>query len=106
MIDLDGSFSMSNTVKVTKEIQGFENLKIYPNPTNNKVNITMVLDHNEVIQIQIVDKTGKSVKQSRIEGSEGIVNKRIDLELLAAGVYTVILSNGVSTYSQKLILVK
>jgi hypothetical protein len=95
------SFTVSNTIGV-EEISSKSNLKLYPNPAQNNLNIVI-----ENVQsngtISIVDAIGKNVYSSSIEG-KGKVFTTIDLTNITNGIYFVRVNSGSNTSIQKLIV--
>ncbi len=70
---------------------------IYPNPTKDFINIQSA---QENLMITLFDLKGQELKQ--LKSNQG--NTKIDLSNLAAGVYTLQLSDGVQTVSEKIII--
>lgn len=79
-VDLDGSFSYSKVVSVTRN-QG--EVKVFPNPLTDRLTIlTESLD--DPIEVRVVSNSGIVVKQAILVGNE------MNLADLDAGVYSVI----------------
>lgn len=70
---------------------------IYPNPTKDKINIT--LQNSNQAQIEIYDQTGRMLHTQTISASE-----TISLNHLPKGVYTVKITNENATQTQQIIL--
>lgn len=74
-----------------------ESIKIYPNPTNDFINIAN--PSNTILNMYIFDISGKKVMQESIK-----TNKRVDISKLKGGVYLIQLMDETETiYSKKLI---
>lgn len=76
------------------------NVLLYPNPVTNSLNINFNSYKNEVIQLEIIDVTGKVVKRERLTYQ----NNTIQTEDLEQGVYFVKLQNGEATSNHKILV--
>ncbi len=75
-------------------------LEIYPNPTTDKILLSLPASRNAQVDIRVYDAQGKlSLKTERSAQPEII----LDLQSLAAGLYTILLSDGESYYQGKVI---
>ena len=74
-IDFDGNNKYSNVVSV--ELKKDNNISVFPNPTNDFLNVTAL---NSNTDYYIYDKLGKVVSTGRTSG-------KIDVSSLASGVY-------------------
>ncbi len=96
----------NSTVGMNEDNPANSNLVIFPNPSNDKVNINYHLNSDAKVSIQLVDVLGKSVYQKSAGQSAGdhseLVSKR---ELnLTNGIYFVKLQINNKTQVQKLII--
>ena len=62
-------------------------LNIYPNPTDNTINLAYQLNESGQVIISIIDIKGQQLKQITLSNSEGINTDVIDLKSLPKGVY-------------------
>ncbi len=65
-------------------IQELENLKIYPNPTNNNITIQNKEKSSENFEYKIIDLTGRIVKSGNSK-----FNEQISIESLTSGNYII-----------------
>jgi hypothetical protein len=80
-------------------------LTIFPNPANETVNVSFDQNTNDLIQIELIDATGRVIAQNQsIE--IGANNVSFDVTNLSSGFYTVRLSNANGTENQKLMIQK
>ena len=84
------------TVTSVKKVNTINNLKIYPNPAKNTVNI--VYNGSEALNLEVTDITGKKVM------SQTLKTKTIDVSGLTNGLYFVRLYNQNDDFIQKLVI--
>ena len=104
-IDLNGATALSNVVMVSiKTVATSTNVTVYPNPFNNKVEISMFANQEEAAEITIVDISGRLVtKQTKtlVTGSNTIEVSQLDN--LGKGIYFITITNAGNTITQKLV---
>lgn len=71
--------------------EAIENLKIYPNPTTNVLNIST--DRNEVLNIVIIDVVGKEVLRESVQSMT-----KLDVSQLQNGLYIIKFEGSDTTY--------
>ena len=77
---------------------------LYPNPVNNKINLTINVPQKEKMQWQLSDNTGRTVKRGMYDLSAGSTTVTIDIPGLSPGIYFMQL-NG-STLQQVIKVIK
>ncbi len=102
MIDTDGKFAYSKIV--TERLKNVYNTIIYPNPTNNFVNIQLSKVIAEQSFIMVSDVAGRIVKKQLVPPSQN--NIFIDVENLSAGRYFIQLSNGIQLSQKSFVIIK
>lgn len=81
--DANGCFTIT-----TKEINfNIEHIKIYPNPTNSKINIDNYSLTNDVCKFYIYDELGKLFLEYEYMQEKGLNKTKLDLSFLAPAVY-------------------
>lgn len=105
-----GDFIKTMTLPLTKSSIGIEenaikNVKLFPNPASEFVEITGQLSDNGEVYLSIFDLNGKKVKSydASFEPS-GEFTRRLDISDLAKGIYMVMFSQGTSVSHVKLIV--
>ncbi len=83
----------------TKEI---ENIKIFPNPAYDKINISNPNFSFNNYDVTIYDVLGNVVKQSKIQGTDS----SIDIEDIGSGIYMLILSNSHGVIKSEKIIIE
>jgi PKD repeat protein len=89
--DYGCGMTISKDISVAPSIDRIDNehfrgLNIFPNPTNDKLNIMMYKLTNEELVIDLLDPTGRVIFNSSINGT-GEVLREIDVSDYAAGIY-------------------
>jgi hypothetical protein len=80
-------------------------LTIFPNPANETVNVSFEQNTNDLIQIELIDATGRVIAQNQsIE--IGTNNVSFNVTTLSSGFYTVRLTNANGSENQKLMIQK
>jgi hypothetical protein len=77
---------------VEENLDALVDIKIYPNPASEIVNIQFKEPVNEEIVIVLLDSQGKLVKSEMIESA--MVEKQINLQDIPAGIYYLRLTKG------------
>ncbi|MBS4065258.1 MAG: T9SS type A sorting domain-containing protein [Chitinophagaceae bacterium] len=88
MIDLDGNYTYSNII-VLRTVQVNE-VKAWPNPFHNQLNIAYQSETNSIIQVQITDVTGKLLFKQYYTVNKG--NNQLlvqQLQTFNSGIYFV-----------------
>jgi len=85
--DRDGKFSYSSVV-VLQGVKGFYLSSLYPNPTRDALSLAITCENAEKATINIIDMTGKLIKQIAVGLSTGENNFSLNVGSLAAGDYT------------------
>jgi hypothetical protein len=101
IVSYDNIYYPSNTVSIyfkrttrdryaaNTNLDSSTNISIYPNPSENLINIESPKDLNN-FEIKIIDITGRTVLSvTNIEG-EKLFNKILDISILPKGIYSII----------------
>ncbi|MEL6843760.1 MAG: T9SS type A sorting domain-containing protein, partial [Bacteroidota bacterium] len=105
-IDIDGSFSLSQTMVLTLQNTDLVKMKAYPNPANK--NQTIVLDYvNETgrdLTLQVLNVNGSVVHTQKIDGGLAPQAMQLNLQHLSPGIYLLSMANRQIKASQRLII--
>jgi len=82
----------------------FEDLSVYPNPTDGLLNIHFTQNDVQNIRIEVVSLTGETVYRQATDSFKGTFDKSIDLSSLAKGVYMLRLINDKGITNNKIVL--
>jgi hypothetical protein len=77
---------------IEENLNDMVNIKIFPNPTSDNVNIQFEKPNNEEIDLTILDSQGKLLRSEIIESS--MVEKQINLQNIPVGIYFLRLKRG------------
>ena len=83
-----------------------EILSIYPNPASSELTIKIGLDYVSNTQLQIIDLTGKIVKDfsEKFDYEHGIYKAKLDISDLKTGIYFVKVVQPDKVFSKKLLV--
>jgi hypothetical protein len=83
-----------------------EKLSVYPNPASDQLKIDFLSDGNILLDIEVIDLTGKVVLkyEGRVNIEQDIFKAELDISSLQRGVYFVKLKQGERIYSKKLMV--
>lgn len=83
------------------------NLNLFPNPASESVQVSLMLDQDENISIEILDKDGKVVFDAKSENAaEGLFTKTLNVSSFENGMYFVKIKAGTETMVERLIIQK
>ncbi len=69
------------------ELGEIEGINLFPNPTDNELNLTFHVDNSQVVQIRFMDVTGKMVKTTSVNAVNGENLVVMNTDELSGGVY-------------------
>jgi Secretion system C-terminal sorting domain len=87
MINLDGSFTYSNIIKLANKSKSINDLKLYPSPAT--MFLTINIDSKEAQQtfMEIVNALGQSVFKKKVQLLKGANSILLDVSLFTKGLY-------------------
>lgn len=86
--------NIKKTISISEPQANYE-LKVFPNPVNNMLNIALSPIENEMIVV-LTDMNGKQLKSIRIMPNNAASNHQMDVSEFAEGVYYLDISNSES----------
>jgi len=87
-----------------EENEIFQNFSVYPNPTENILNLKFNLEQTQSFNINLVAANGRLVYNEKIGHFQGEFKKTIDLSHLTRGVYFLQLSSDKGILNRKIVL--
>ena len=70
-----------------EDYNGIEDMTVYPNPAVDALTIDLSLAQADHLTVQLLDMTGKVLRQSAFDGNDGANQFRFDLQGVAKGLY-------------------
>ena len=97
-----GIFTDTTTGIITVNSETVE-IKTYPNPASNYINIETNLINTEAVYYSIIDINGKEIIASEAKDYQGKYTEQIDIKDFENGIYFLKLSIGNAVYIRKII---
>jgi hypothetical protein len=79
-------------------------VNVYPNPTEDEINVSMNLALTQNVKIQVKDMLGREVLSRELPQQSGEVNEKFSLSTLPKGVYLIEVASEKASITQKVIL--
>jgi Secretion system C-terminal sorting domain/Matrixin len=79
-------------------------LNIYPNPTNDLLNISYTINSNCMVKVQLINSIGQILKEVSNEQSIGSYTLTVDTKMFAKGIYFIKFTDGVNIKQAKVII--
>lgn len=90
-VDYNGQFEIHPIV--TAEVPSSIELKVFPNPANRNIKVTVIAQYQVTGNLVIVDFSGKTIFQSGIQLNDGANDVTIDISNYNNGIYTLLFYN-------------
>jgi alpha-tubulin suppressor-like RCC1 family protein len=107
-----GTFVSSNTLQLincpgslgNEEITlNSTNISVYPNPTNDIINVDYTLENSTKITIQITNIQGQIINEIKIDRNSGTQTETIDLSNQSSGMYFITLTTENNSFTSKVV---
>jgi len=86
------------------EIAFFDNVGIYPNPSNGKFELSFSIREKSDVTISVLTTTGQSVFAEKMKCQPGITRKNFNLSDLSSGTYFIEIKSGNNELRRKIVL--
>ena len=96
------SYEIDNVSVDEQEI--FSQLAVYPNPANDALNVNFRLEQNQNVEMRLVNITGEAVYTNVLSNVTGEISNRIDVSMLAKGIYILNLTSSEGTVNKKVVI--
>ena len=89
-----------------RTVQLAEQLKIFPNPTDGKFQLTLKYEGNEKVTAKVYDITGKVIEDisSELVKEESSITAHVDLKDARSGIYFLRIQMGSKLLTKKIIV--
>jgi len=91
-------------VGMQEQAAGINYLNVYPNPANNKLNISFKTEESTSINVKLISVTGEVVYEENTTDFAGKYFNTIDLGQISKGVYFLSLTSKKGTVNEKVIV--
>jgi photosystem II stability/assembly factor-like uncharacterized protein len=81
-------------------------INLYPNPTNGKVTIEYTPDYDQEILVEVFDRTGRMIQETRFMSYGGEFRKILDLSTFSTGTYICRIRMGDRVTFHRVVLVR
>lgn len=88
----------------TNDQKAFEDLSVFPNPTDGMLNIQFTMNEIQSVRIEILSMKGETVYSQNLGNFKGSFDKQVDLSSLAKGIYILRLTSDRGTTNEKIVL--
>jgi subtilisin-like proprotein convertase family protein len=83
---------VTNVLNVEEEV--FEGFKIFPNPSNGAVNISLFTDQQDEVNVGLYDVTGRLIRSQKFASINQNFNEQFSYGIISEGVYILRVSQG------------
>jgi hypothetical protein len=88
----------------TNDQKAFEDLSVFPNPTDGMLNLRFTINDLQSVRIEILSMKGETVYNQSLGSFKGTFDKQLDLTSLAKGIYLLRLIGDRGTTNEKIVL--
>lgn len=88
----------------TDNQKAFEDLSVFPNPSDGMLNIHFTMNETQSVRIDIISLKGETVYNQTLGSFKGNFDKQVDLSSLAKGIYVLRLTSDQGTTNAKIVL--
>ena len=93
-----------NGIGIHKYTNATNNIRLYPKPSNGIIHLNYTAEKGKTFFIKVLDMTGRTVYSKSEKSINNEYNLSIDLEKNSPGMYMLMFNDGISNYSEKIIL--
>ncbi|MFN6378804.1 MAG: GEVED domain-containing protein [Flavobacteriales bacterium] len=97
----DGGEAVEEEVMELVASEPMTELNVFPNPTNDNVDITFMSDEDRVVNVMVYDMTGRMVYNTAVAVISGYNKMNVEMAAYAPGFYTIVLNDGENAVSTK-----
>lgn len=81
-----------------------QGLSIYPNPIQDKINVSFNIQNEKTVTLKVTDIDGKLIHTQNFEQISGSINQSIDATKFPKGIYFVTISNESISETRKIVI--
>ncbi len=106
MVDADGSFTETGSLRSSCEVKSYITSQVYPVPAKDGITLAIKSDKAIKTDLQIIDASGRIVQKLSTSLMIGTTNIPIDVSKMAAGEYLIVSTNPNFKLTKKFIVVR
>jgi aminopeptidase N len=99
------TISGKNTIEKKEFIINYDEIIIYPNPASQLINVSHIINDEEINTIEVFDVLGKKLLELNNLVLKPFNNLTIDLSNLSQGVYVIKMKGKLNSYSREIVKV-
>ncbi|HTB07829.1 MAG TPA: T9SS type A sorting domain-containing protein [Bacteroidia bacterium] len=105
-VSLSNSRVANNPTGIQTLTNSFTGVNIYPNPGNGLITLSYSLETSGSVCISVIDELGQIVYDMNEQRGAGKVNEQLNLESLAAGIYSLRMQTSSGIAIRKLMIIR
>ena len=105
-VDVDGSGSVSESIRVGRTVDDVELLGTFPNPARTQTTVQFAVPGQQKVALKLYDVMGREVRTLARGPQEGRTEMQVGLSDLSSGIYFLRLQAGGTTKTQKMTVVR
>ena len=74
---------------------------LYPNPTNDIVNIDFTLENSSTVSIRLTNLQGQVINQIKMDGISGLQTATLDISNQSSGIYFITVTSDTGSFTEK-----
>lgn len=94
IVDIDGHFVYSDENSIMIHCAGVD-ISLYPNPVTSSANVLIQSESDESFELRLMDVSGRTIYTSSVDVNHDKKVISIPMHSLAAGIYTLRITNGI-----------
>ena len=92
----------STTTVLDVEEETFKDFKIFPNPSNGAINISLLANQNEEVHVDLYDITGRLIRNKKYTTTTSRFTKQFTYGAISSGIYILKVSQGNKIISKRI----
>ncbi len=103
-VEMEEKPAHENKVSDDFHVLNAADFKIYPNPTQGKINVSFRVENDGPVEVKLLDASGKQLIDEEVTVSNGVFNKEYNIEGHSRGTYLLQLRQGNQWRHEKIVM--
>jgi hypothetical protein len=103
-VRVDGWDANYSTIVGINEINELKNVRVYPNPATNLINVDFIPDHTSSVSFELLNLEGITLYSEKLSDVSGSIHKTINVSAYARGVYCLRICSETGISNKKIVL--